>query len=201
MRPRTKRRRNEKLLEQRWSYIDAAWEVTDALVLARRSEWYSVWLLWRAGRSDFIGYYVNFERPWSRTPIGFDTTDFTVDLIIGPDLRYEWKDRAGFEQRVDARPDHRARMPRPCSHAMGDVVSDIDAQRGVFSGDLVDWKPDPTWATPQLPSNWNDACRDRSGERRRERSCDRDHASTTSATNFWSWRRLRHSYTPSQYGA
>ncbi|WP_251067492.1 DUF402 domain-containing protein [Streptomyces sp. ISL-36] len=31
-------------------------------------------------------WYANFERPTVRTPIGFDTYNRTVDLLIAPDL-------------------------------------------------------------------------------------------------------------------
>ena len=35
-----------------WEHIDAVWEDTDVLQIARSSEWYSVWLMWTGGGSS-----------------------------------------------------------------------------------------------------------------------------------------------------
>ena len=87
--------------------------------------------------------------------LGFDSTDLAVDLIVDPDRRCEWKDRDGFERRIDLGLITR-RDAAGVRRAMTAVVRAVEASKGIFSDELVDWKPDPTWPTPQLPRNWND---------------------------------------------
>ena len=41
---------------------------------------------------------MNFEQPLRRTPIGFDTFDQKLDLIVMPDGAYRWKDEDELEQ-------------------------------------------------------------------------------------------------------
>lgn len=61
---------------------------------------YSVWLFWEGEDRAFTGYYVNFEEPFRRTPIGFDTNDHALDIVVAPDFRWMWKDRDEFEALV-----------------------------------------------------------------------------------------------------
>ena len=143
------------LLAGAWDYVDATWETTDALVVARAGDRYSAWLLWWAGSDEFLGWYVNFEQPWTRTKLGFDSTDLAVDLIVDPDRHCEWKDRDAFNRRIDLGLITAADAVEVQS-AMSTVVRAIEATEGIFSDELVHWRPDPTWPTPQLPRNWND---------------------------------------------
>ena len=41
-------------------------------------------------------WYANFERPFQRTPIGIDTFDLLLDLVIEPDSSYRWKDEGEY---------------------------------------------------------------------------------------------------------
>ncbi len=41
---------------------------------------------------------MNFEQPLRRTPVGFDTFDEKLDLIVMPDGTYRWKDEDELEQ-------------------------------------------------------------------------------------------------------
>jgi predicted RNA-binding protein associated with RNAse of E/G family len=45
---------------------------------------YSVIRTWRDDR--FVGWYVNLEQPWQRTPIGFDSRDDVLDVVATDDL-------------------------------------------------------------------------------------------------------------------
>ena len=87
-------------------------------------------------------WYVNFERPLRRTPIGVDTFDEKLDLLVFPDGGREWKDEDELEQAaalglLDAaavRAEARAR-----------------AAEWPFPTGWEDWRPDPAWPVPQLP--------------------------------------------------
>ena len=68
----------------------------DAVVLARPGRAHSIYVFWREGA--FEHWYVNFEEPLRRTPVGFDTFDQKLDLIVMPDGTYRWKDEDELEQ-------------------------------------------------------------------------------------------------------
>jgi predicted RNA-binding protein associated with RNAse of E/G family len=61
-----------------------------------RSAWSRVTLGW--DETGFLGWYVNFELPYSETPRGLDTMDLILDLPIDPSGEYEWKDQADYDE-------------------------------------------------------------------------------------------------------
>jgi hypothetical protein len=81
---------------KRWSregpqatLADRSWGA-DTLRLMFPGRAHSVWLLWRPD-GGFAGYYVKMEEPFRRTPIGFDTNDHSLDIVVAPDLTWSWK--------------------------------------------------------------------------------------------------------------
>ena len=127
------------------------WELEDAgtsrdqVCLARPGRAHSIYLFWREN-GELEHWYVNFEQPLRRTPLGFDTFDEKLDLIVRPDGSYRWKDEDELEQaaaRRAARPGRRALRggPRP--------------PRWPFPTGWEDWRPDPAWPIPQLPEGWD----------------------------------------------
>ena len=100
-------------------------------------------VFWRDGA--FAHWYVNFEQPLRRSPVGFDTFDEKLDLIVQPDGSYRWKDEDELEQAA----------------ALG--LLDAGAVRAEaarvleewpFPTGWEDWRPDPSWPIPQLPDGW-----------------------------------------------
>ena len=62
---------------------------------------HSILMLWDE-RWDFLGWYVNLEAPATRTPIGYDTCDYHLDVVIAPDrLSWRWKDEDHIAAAVD----------------------------------------------------------------------------------------------------
>ena len=91
-------------------------------------------------------WYVNFEEPLRRTPIGVDTFDHKLDLLVFPSGGYEWKDEDELEEAA----------------ALG--LLDAEAVRAEarrvlrewpFPTGWEDWRPDPAWPVPQLPAGWD----------------------------------------------
>jgi hypothetical protein len=80
-----------------WSYTDR-WLDTDVLMLHRPGDGYAVWGFFRAGVRS--GWYVNFQRPLVRRSGGVDTLDHGVDIVVGADGRWEWKDRDHVAEQV-----------------------------------------------------------------------------------------------------
>jgi hypothetical protein len=82
-----------------WS-AQTHWVGMTLLKLRRVSEWYSVWKFFsRAG--EFTWWYVNFERPFVRTPDGIDVDDLELDLVVLPDGERRWKDVEDLAVRLD----------------------------------------------------------------------------------------------------
>ena len=127
------------------------WELEDAvstrehLHVARPGRAHSILLHWTpAGALDY--WYVNLERPLVRTPLGVDTFDEKLDLIVRPDGSYRWKDEDELEQAA----------------AVGLLDADAvraEAQRVLdewpFPTGWENWRPDPSWPVPQLPEGWD----------------------------------------------
>lgn len=101
----------------------------------------------------FVCWYVNLQEPLRRTPLGFDTLDQQLDIIVAPDRRWEWKDEEEFE-------DMRGTVLEPHVHdgvrAEGlRVVTDIEAWAPPFCEGWENWRPPSDWATPELPGDWH----------------------------------------------
>jgi hypothetical protein len=127
------------------------WELVDVvpkrhqICVARRGRAHSIYVFWRDGW-ELEHWYVNFERPLQRTPLGVDTFDEKLDLIVRPDGTYVWKDEDELEQAA----------------AVGLLDPDevrAEAERVVaewpFPTGWEDWRPDPDWPVPRLPDGWD----------------------------------------------
>jgi predicted RNA-binding protein associated with RNAse of E/G family len=117
----------------------------DQICVARPGRAHSVYVFWGDG-GEVEHWYVNFEQPLRRTPVGFDTFDEKLDLIVRPDGSYRWKDEDELEQAA----------------AAGLLDPDevrAEAQRVLeewpFPTGWEEWRPDPAWPLPQLPQGWD----------------------------------------------
>jgi predicted RNA-binding protein associated with RNAse of E/G family len=127
-----------------WELVDTA-PGRDQVCVARRGRAHSIYVFLHEDGS-LEHWYVNFERPLERTPLGVDTFDWKLDLIVLPDGTHRWKDEDELEQ------------------AAGLGLLDADevrseAQRVLaewpFPTGWEDWRPDPAWPVPQLPEGWD----------------------------------------------
>jgi uncharacterized protein len=101
------------------------------------------------------GWYANLQLPLARTPVGFDSVDHTLDVVIAPDRSsWAWKDEDELAEAI----------------ALG-LFTEADAasfrywgERAVehlvlrlppFDATWEDWRPDPSWSTPELPPGWD----------------------------------------------
>jgi hypothetical protein len=128
--------------------FDKVWEWTHVLRLGRRDRPYSLDLFWDESWA-FLCWYVNLQAPLVRSELGFDTTDWALDVVIDPDGSWQWKDEDDFAQAqelgvLDA---HEAAAVR----AEGERVV---AERPWPTG-WEDWRPPPEWTPPALPEGWN----------------------------------------------
>ncbi|MFE2511295.1 cytidylyl-2-hydroxypropylphosphonate hydrolase [Streptomyces naganishii] len=129
------------------------WSGTGVLKLARPGEPWSVWLFWEPGW-QFRNWYVNLEEPLVRWAGGVDSEDHFLDISVDPDRSWRWHDEDEFAQAqrdglVDERLAGRVRA------AGQEAVRAIRAWRAPFSDGWQHWRPDPAWAVPSLPQDWD----------------------------------------------
>jgi hypothetical protein len=127
-----------------WELEDTA-PTRDQICVAHPGRAHSIYLFWK-DEGELEHWYVNFERPLRRTPVGFDTFDEKLDLIVQADGSCRWKDENELEQAA----------------ALG--LLDAEAVRAEaarvleewpFPTGWEDWQPDPSWPLPQLPEGWD----------------------------------------------
>ncbi|MFD7880181.1 DUF402 domain-containing protein [Streptomyces sp. NPDC059766] len=129
------------------------WLGTGVLKLARPGEPWSVWLFWEPDW-EFKNWYVNLEEPLARWEGGVDSEDHFLDISVHPDRSWHWRDEDEFAQAqrdglMD--PDLAERV-----RAAGrDAVEVIRAWGAPYSQGWQHWRPDPSWAVPLLPEDWD----------------------------------------------
>ncbi|WP_055499178.1 DUF402 domain-containing protein [Streptomyces albus] len=129
------------------------WFGMGVLKLARPQEPWSVWLFWDRGWR-FKNYYVNLEEPRLRWPGGIDSEDHFLDLEVSPDGRWEWRDEDEFAEAqraglMDAKQAERVR------EAGERAVAAVRTWGSPFADGWDRWRPDPHWAVPELPDDWD----------------------------------------------
>jgi hypothetical protein len=115
------------------------------------------WPVWRwleADRSWSSTFYVNLEQPWTRTPIGYDSHDWILDLVvrISP-FQSEWKDVDELEWSVQAGVVSVA-TARDIRTAGRSALRSAQAHDWPFG---VDWDHgllDDNWPVPKLAPRW-----------------------------------------------
>jgi hypothetical protein len=97
-------------------------------------------------------WYINFERPPRRTPIGIDTLDLLLDLVVDVDLsRWTWKDEDEYAHArhlgLIADTEHRC-----IERARQRALAMIESCSGPFAADWSNWHVPRAWPVPALPS-------------------------------------------------
>jgi len=119
-----------------WLYTSAAFTM-GSLNFVDDQHWSSTTLGWSEA-GNFLGWYVNVQRPIVRTEIGYDSMDLVVDVVVAPSYEWHCKDEADFEtaigrgifdeeQRSVIAPRSRARLPthRATRRALRPGVDDV----------------------------------------------------------------------------
>ena len=123
-----------------------SWSGPGVLKLLPTGAAHSVW--WfrdEAGR--FVNWYVNLEEPGVRwddgTLAGVDIVDQDLDVLVWPDLSWEWKDEGEFVERL-ALPEHYWVADELAVRAEGErVIKIAEAGQFPFDGTWCDFTPDP----------------------------------------------------------
>ena len=130
------------------------WRSTNVLVVAQPGAWWSSWIFWDAETFEFLSWYVNFEVPWVRSRLGFDSKDLSLDLVVTPAREVIEKDRDDFDERV-------RRGLISATEAREVELANLAARQAIrdgippFDESWNGWRPDPTWEQPHLPADWS----------------------------------------------
>lgn len=133
----------------------SAWFGTGVLKLARAGEPWSVWLFWDRGW-ELRNWYVNLEEPRLRWEGGIDSEDHVLDIAVYPDRSWEWKDEDEFEAAQQAGLIEPAKAVAIRAAGLR-AVAEIERWGWPFQDGWEDWRPDPSWAAPALPDDWDRA--------------------------------------------
>jgi hypothetical protein len=113
------------------------------------------------GHGGFVGWYANLEAPavvWhDGGTAGLDTVDWDLDVRIGPDRSWEWKDEELFAARL-AEPDvYWVDDEQRVRRAGREVIALAEAGMFPFDGTWQGFRPDPAWppVPPDLPAGWD----------------------------------------------
>jgi hypothetical protein len=136
---------------------DVVWR-HDTLRLMFPGAAHSVWLFWEGDGASrrLLRYFVNLEEPFRRTPLGFETQDHTLDIVVTPGLACQWRDEEDFDNHVALG----LYPPELAAAARAEGLRVIDAiARGTHPclQGWAAWSPDPRWPVPALPGAWDTA--------------------------------------------
>ncbi len=124
----------------------------EVVVVHPRGALHSVHVAWQRG--SLMCWYVNFEDPWERSRVGYDTRDLFLDIWVEPDRSWRFLDEdelEAAEQEGAVGADEAARV-----RAEGARVAErIEHWQSPFDEGWEDWRPDLSWEMPQLPEGWD----------------------------------------------
>jgi predicted RNA-binding protein associated with RNAse of E/G family len=147
--------------KRRWNFKDKNWEIQNylwrtnrLLLLLEPEKYYSIMHFWDHASNEFLCYYINFQLPFKRNADCVDTLDLDLDIIIHPDLSFEWKDEDDYQKAID----HAVIFPewiQGIEEAKQDVFDKLEKRQYPFDGHWLNWMPDSAWSPPKLPENWD----------------------------------------------
>ena len=138
-----------------WVFEDAEWDVS-TLVLMRPGDWHALWVSWLDDGRHF-GWYVNLQRPFRRTALGYETMDLALDVVVAPDRTWRWKDEDELALFVEHGVFDPALAERVRDEGLR-VAGRAERNDPPFDEPWPAWQPDPAWPRPQLPRGWDELC-------------------------------------------
>jgi hypothetical protein len=138
---------------ERWTRgddpIDLTWSRTHVLQLVRPGAAHTVEVRWREDWT-FLDWYVNLQAPLRRTALGFDTTDWALDVVVSPAGEWRWKDEDDFAEAVEL----------GVFDGVGAAAVRAEGERVIAARPWPtgwgDWRPPADWTPLPLPDGWAD---------------------------------------------
>jgi hypothetical protein len=148
------RGRNLLAADRTGRFEEHVWVGDGVLRVHSFGEPWSVWR-WLDSNSHWSPqFYLNLEDPWRRTPIGFDTGDWVLDVFGVPD-NWAYKDVDELEWLEATGQVSPAWAERTRSAGRASAAA-LDSRAWPFSADWNRWLPDVGRGLPELAANWAD---------------------------------------------
>jgi protein associated with RNAse G/E len=130
------------------------WRTNRFLILLEPEKFYSTIYIWEAATDRFDCYYINFQLPFHRTRLGFDTLDLDLDLVIEASYDWKWKDEDEFQHGINSG-GIKLEWVREIEQAKQEVLARLEKRIYPLDAKWLSWRPDPAWSPPSLPEDWN----------------------------------------------
>jgi hypothetical protein len=98
---------------------------------------------------SFRGWYVNLQAPLAESPLGYDTTDWQLDLWIPEGGEAEWKDEEDLARALELG------LMTPDEGRLAREEAERVLEEWPFPTGWEDWQPNPAWPLPTLPEGWD----------------------------------------------
>lgn len=135
--------------------VERKWVDTDVLMLVMPGAAHAVYAMWEQRHTSFRCWYIDLQEPLRRTPLGFDTMDHLLDIVVSPDRsEWRWKDEDEFREAVaiGVFSEKEARAIR----AEGEeVIRLLQAGESLFCDGWELWSPPVEWGIPDFPEGWD----------------------------------------------
>jgi len=125
-------------------------ETPTKLLIYTPDRWSRVSLGWDPADGQFLGWYVNFERPARATRDGIVSKDLVLDLYVNADGSWDWKDRDDFDE-VIAQGVLDPELDAVLAGEARQVIRELDERRGAFDPRWLEFVPDRFQERPVLP--------------------------------------------------
>lgn len=139
------------------TYAERAWTGDTVVRVHRRGDRWSVWR-WHDGRRWTDVWYGNLEAPWRRSPFGFDSQDWALDVVgTGHPVDGPWRVRFKDEDELAWMVDEGHVSPTHADHVRevgARLLRHAQDAGWPFDADWDAWLPDPRWAAVPLPEGW-----------------------------------------------
>jgi GNAT superfamily N-acetyltransferase len=126
---------------------DLTWAHTHVLQFVRPTDAHTVEVFWDESWS-LLGWYVNLQAPLRRTALGFDTTDWALDIWVEPGGAWQWKDEDDFAEAIQL-----GVFDEVSAAAVRAEGQRVIAERPWPTG-WEDWRPPASWEPLSLPFEW-----------------------------------------------
>jgi len=137
-----------------WKMEKYAWHTNRVLILLQPKKYYASVYFWQAATGDFLCYYINFQLPFRRNKIGFDSFDLELDIVIEPTYEWCWKDMDDYQTGIE-RGIILSEWTEEIDAAKQEIFDKLEKRQYPYDGAWLNWMPDPIWSPPTLPDNWD----------------------------------------------
>jgi predicted RNA-binding protein associated with RNAse of E/G family len=143
------------LVEKQPKLIASTWTRTNLLMLAKPGETHSIELMWDGESGEFLCWYVNLQEPLRRTPLGFDTMDLALDVVINPDRsKWRWKDENEFAGLIELGLVSSSEAKAIRSEGER-VIQMAETNQSPFCDGWENWSAPEDWEIPEFPPDWD----------------------------------------------